>query len=595
MIVSLSIRDFVLFERVDLDLGLGLTVLTGGSGEGKTLLLDALRFALGQGGGGQVAAERLVRAGAREANVALVLDPRARVTLSDLLEGASEASGPMRLERALTRGGRGRCAIDGEPIPLATLRAIGARIAQLHGQGDGWRLTEEPQQRKLLDAFACLTETAEAYGAERERTIGLAREHDRLARDEADHEAVWSDGHGEREALAELDPEPNEYPDLEARLEDLQARAEREAALSGAAQRLCGDDALEDGLLAVASAITRIEEESCPSREDADEAGSSSLEAIARKVEEAADLAREAALLLSNALEACRVNPRELEALRDRRRAYDSVARRLGVRPDALAERWASLQAQDPEALARRRAALARTALAGRKRLDTLGRILSEGRRVAATKLAAKVTRTLRRSLGLAKGRFAVDLEGALPGPSSVCADDSSAGLLTPLIRAHPSPSGAERVCFGFSAREGDPAELSHASGGELSRLFLAIGRHIAEGGGAGLLVFDEVDQNVGARLGGAVGDCLAAMARGRQVLVVTHLAPVAARAQRHVTVVSEDDVPGVVDLEGEARVQELALMIRGSLTAAALEQARELLGASKPRRRKRRTKVSAA
>ncbi len=560
MITALSARDFVLFETLEVELGPGLNVISGGSGEGKSLLLQALRFGCGEGGGGRAAAERWVRPGA----------PGCRVELSLELPAAARAAvglpeeGPLRLARALTREGRTRCWVGDQAVSLQELRRVGVALVEAFTQGAAGALAGLERQRATLDAYAGLTERAHGFRARRADAAAVAEEAARLEELEARLRAGWAEGRSEREALAELAPAPGEFGELCDVLARLEQRVAERNAVAGLVARLDGhegagprrDEGLLDRLLATGRELDRL----APRWPELAPAGEAIREATAL-VEDAAGHVRGA----------CDGAPEALDALaetQERVQAYRALARRLRLPPEGLAARWSELEEEgDPEAVAERRAAAEARLATLRRGLHREAEALRAERTEAAARLAREATAELE-PLGLSGARVEVRVEPVPCTPAQL-----------------PGPEGLDRVEVLFAAAGAPPAPLEQASGGELSRLALVLGARAASG--QPVLLFDEVDQNVGARLGGAVGACLADLARHRQVIAVTHLAPVAALAARHLRLVRGGDRTAVARLEGDERLEELALMIRGEpITRAALEQARELLQEAEQRAR---------
>ncbi|MGE0709949.1 MAG: AAA family ATPase [Planctomycetota bacterium] len=595
---------FVRIDRLELELGPGLNVLSGGSGEGKTLLLEALRFALGEGGSGASAGRRWVapRAAAAEVEAELLLGSAQSARLAAELGCPPPADGRWRLSRRLTRSGAGRCTINDERASRASLRAFGARAVECFGQGFAARLREPEAQRALLDGrLPSVSGTAPDadYARARAELLARAHEHDRLLAEEQSLREGWAELAREREVLLELDPEEGEYEGLRAQLERLEARAEHATALAALDAELSGDEGargggcgLVDGLHQAAGRLERLVE-AWPE-----------LEAAVEALLEGAERAQDAAHRVAGARESEDFDPRALEELRARERSYRTLARRLGVTPEALATRWRSLQEGDPDALAARRERLHHHLGREAEQLLRLGQALSAARAVAGHELSVLVTAELA-GLGLPEADFRVELSSASaraqaarpPARGGPCAEVlgrafPEGGLDELRFAFYPDgpPASPDAECSGgasvgrsagvaVGARE--EGDLRWASGGELGRVALALGLHgTSPDAGAALLVFDEVDQNVGARLGAAVGRCMAGIARDRQVLAVTHLAPVAAHAARHLRARKLEGSSSVdVLADDEQRIEELALMIRGEpLTEASLAQARELL-----------------
>jgi DNA repair protein RecN (Recombination protein N) len=549
----------------------GLNVVSGGSGEGKTLLIQALRFVCGGGSGGRAAAARLVRPGAKRVRVSLEVEvdrarsPRLTALLDQVAPGWSS---PVVVERTLARNGRGQCQVAGRPVPLAQLRELGGTCTEVFGQGAGARLTEPAAQVAALDRFAGVGERVAHYTATRAEALALAEERRRLLAEERALVERWDALADERRALMACDPEPQEWEHLCARLEQVEARAAQAATLAGWIDALSErEDAVEDRLRAAERELGALPHDDWPAVSDAVGALSEAGDALARGAER-----------LHRALDELHLDQGELEGLRARRTELGSLARRLGLRPEALHGRWAELEAlEDPGVLGKRRLGVEQRLARARRALDALARELGEQRRAAAARLEKTITAGLPQ-LGLREGRFVASV--------SVPAETGD------LLADHPSPTGPASVAFTFAAHpEAEALPLAFASGGELARLFLLLGCHTGDPG-AGLLVFDEVDQNVGARLGAPVGDCLAELGRSRQLLVVTHLAPVAARADQHLAVRRSGAETRALALRGDDRLDELALMLCGRATRSTRRQAQELLeDARRARRRAQRAR----
>ena len=591
MLQRLKVRGFVLIDELELELGSGLNVLSGSSGGGKSLLLEALRFVLGQSAGGRKAAARWVRPGAEAAEVEaeFLLDPARSASLARALAQPAPAEGRWQLARRLSEAGRGRCALNGEPVSRDTLRAGASGLVELFGQGSAQALLEPTSQLDLLDAAAGSRALSERCAEEHEASSELARRHDALLRDERESRARWDDLQRERRALADLAPEEGEYAGLLERLVVLPERARPATALVVIDEELSGGEG--EGLLErLHSACADLERL---------QAAWSELGGACEQLTTAADLVQQAAHEVAGVRAEESFDPRELEDVRARERAYRDLARRLDPpsSPDDLAQRWATLEELDPDLLAERRGTLARSLSERWDQLDALAGELSAARVEAASSLSAATGEELRR-LGLSEARFEIELvRGEVTPRAEVWSPGSPASPA--LSAAFPEARGREQARFLFGANAGLALdELARASGGELGRVALALGVH-ATAGDAGLLVFDEIDQNVGARLGAAVGDCLARMGEDRQVLAITHLAPVAARAARHLRV-RKSSGQSYAELlsDREARLEELALMIKGEpITPAAIAQAEELLSeaegagerAGRPRRKRAR------
>jgi len=595
MINGLRIVDFAALGELELELAPGLNVLSGASGQGKSTVLEALRFVCGLGRTKGLG--RLVRRGAKQAQVELrvSLDPK-RLRGLDPRWGTWADAGQLRFVRTVDARGRSRAQAGGEgheleAVSLAELREVGQRLAEVYGQGSAPRLVDEAVQRELLDGASRLKTARERFAEARRALLELAAERDVLAeeleRRVAEEEAEFDT----REVLEALDPTPGEHDALIARedaLGDVSAWCEGLAEL-GALFRGPG-----------AEWTQRLERVAGRLEADPDDP-------VLGPLTEALNLLELSQGALSERLEALADQRVELQQILARLGAYRSAARRLGGTPGELAARWATLQdAPSVTELSARLRRLDRQLAEAWTVALAAGTKLSAGRARAARKLGKAVAPRLD-DLGLGRGRFRIRVEAseaAAPPwthfpPQSVHPQGAPAlrGAVAEVEQHLPTAHGLDLTAFEFSP---DPtvelAPLAQASGGELSRLFLALGERAA--GDAPVLVFDEIDQNLGARLGSQVGDCLADLGSERQVLVVTHLAPVAARAQLHLGIRRQGGVVVAEPLEGDARIEELALMIRGEpVTPAARRQAQELLRevrapvAQPQRRRGRRAK----
>jgi DNA repair protein RecN (Recombination protein N) len=548
MLRALSIRDYVIVERLELELGAGFTALTGETGAGKSILVDALQLALGHRADAGV-----VRAGAARAEVSADFDlaslPGVRAWLA---EQALEEGEECLVRRTLDAGGRSRAFVNGRPATAAQLRELGDKLVDIHGQHEHQLLLRAEHQRALLDAFAACEplarEVAARHGAWR-----------RLAEQRAARSKAQASSARERELLA------HELRDLEAlafdpaRWEEEQAEQRRLAhaqelieTVSQCAEAL--DESGESAASRLASVAARLAH--AASLDPA-------LEEARRDAETAALHASEGAQQLRRYLQRLELDPARLAEIDARIAAVLDAARRYRVEParlpDALGERRARLAElggeESLEALALQEAA------AERAYREAAGE-LSKRRREAARKLGSEVTRTMQ-TLAMAGGRVEVALE-----PLEV----SGAG-------------GLEAVELRVAAHSGQAlAPLARvASGGELSRLSLAIQVLLSGGASVPTLVFDEVDSGIGGGVAEVVGRLLQSLGRHHQVLSVTQLPQVAVHARAQLRVAKHAGANGahavVESLEGEDRVAEVARMLGGlKITEATLRHAAEML-----------------
>ena len=549
MLRALSIRDYVIVERLDLELAGGFTALTGETGAGKSILVDAVKLALGDR-----ADPGVVRAGAQRAEVSADFDVERLAQVRAWLEAQDleEGDGACLLRRTIDAGGRSRAFVNGRPATAAQLRELGELLLDIHGQHDHQLLLKRDRQRALLDAFAGCEPLARDV-AQRHAAWRVASEQ-RAARERAQ-----ATSERERELLA------HEIRDLEAlafdpaRWSEDQAEHRRLAhaqelieTVSGCAQAL--DESDESAATRLASVAARLAQAVLLDP---------ALEEARRDAETAALHAGESAQLLRRYLQRLEMDPGRLAQLDARIQAVIDAARKYHVEavrlPEALAERRARLSELGGTASVE--ALHAQEAQAERAYREAAGD-LSRARREAARRLGAEVTRTMQ-GLAMAGGRLEVALVPLEP----------------------PSAGGLEAVELQVSTHAGQPlAALSRvASGGELSRLSLAIQVLLSGQASVATLVFDEVDSGIGGGVAEIVGRLLQSLGRHHQVLAVTHLPQVAVHARRQLRVAKEAGAGGafatVVALEGEERVGEVARMLGGlTITEATRRHAKEML-----------------
>ena len=537
MLRRLSIRNIVLIDRLDLDLAPGLCVLTGETGAGKSILLDALGLALGAR-----AEQGLVREGAPQGSVAAEFDlAAAHPARASLADQGIETGDPLVLRRTLGADGRSRAFIDDQPVSVGLLRETGARLVEIQGQRDRMGLLDGATHRVMLDAFgdhgvehdavaaahAAWSEADEAQRSAAEASA-RAREDDAFLRHSVDE-------------LERLDPAPGEADALAADRRRLMHGEKLRAALERAATALGEGDGMEARLGTARRAV-----------DDVRELAGGALDETAAALERAAIEAAEAASRLAEAARSLDLDPARLEAIEDRLVKLHAAARKHNADPDALTDlrdklagRLAAIERRDDELAA------ARQALdASRRRYDEAARALSLRRRAAAAALDAAVMAELA-PLKLADARFSA--------------------RLVPLDEETPNRHGLEKVVFEVAMNPGTAlSPLQRViSGGELARLLLALKVVLAGADPVPTLIFDEVDQGVGGATAEAVGARLARLAGSVQVLVVTHSPQVAARGDSHVRVAKQSRGDGVITvldpLSADNRREEIARMLAGT------------------------------
>ena len=555
MLARLSIRDIVLIDRLDIDFAAGLSVLTGETGAGKSILLDA--FALALGARGDAA---LVRHGEEQGQVIAVFEPPASHPARALLvDNGIAADDELILRRIQLADGRTRAFINDQPVSAQALRAVGTALVEIHGQHDERALVETATHRRLLDAFGGL----EGAVADVERLW-----HERCARDEellrhraevdrAQREADWL-RHAVEE-LERLDPQPGEETSLAER-RALMMQAEKVAAdLRDAHETIAG---AHSPLPALSSALRRLERRSAQAP--------SLMEPAVNALEAALHALEEARGHLDGALRAGDYHPQELERIEERLFALRAAGRKYNVPIDelnALRARYAA-DLHRMNANAEKLAALESAAQEAAERYRNAASVLASERLKAAAKLQQSVNRELK-PLRLERAKFL----------SEIASSPEAAG-----------PQGIDRVEFWVQTNPGTrPGPLMKvASGGELARFLLALKVVLADRGSAPTLVFDEIDTGAGGAVADAIGVRLARLAQGAQVIAVTHAPQVAARADRHYLISKGAIEKGkrvatrVAEVAAEKRREEIARMLAGAeITAEARAAAERLIRAA--------------
>lgn len=551
MLTALSIRDVVLIEALDLDFAAGLGVLTGETGAGKSILLDALGLALGARGD-----TALVRHGAKQAGVTAIFAPPvpdgpvARLFDDNGLD--LEPGEPLIIRRIVKADGGSRGFVNDQPASAGLLRDLAPHLVEIHGQHDDRGLLNPRGHRALLDGFGRI-DTAPLSRAYRDwRTAEAA-----LGAALAEIEVAQRDREWLEHAVAELtalSPEPGEEETLAERRRSMQ-RAEKVADdLTQVEERLDGPNGALSALRQAARALERIA--------DAHPALTESLAAVDRALVEA----EAAEVALREASDALAFDAGALEDDESRLFALRAMARKHRVQPDDLATLAEDLTA---------RLALLESGEAGLGKLE----VTVAKARTAYAKEADRVH--------AARAEAAVRLDAAVAGELSPLKLDAARfrTVVAELDDAQWSSSGRDRVEFEISTNPGAPfAPLAKiASGGELSRFILALKVALAEEGGAATMIFDEIDRGVGGAVASAIGDRLHRLSRATQLLVVTHSPQVAARGDRHLLIAKAHDGTvtrtGVRPLSSDERREEIARMLSGAeITDEARAQARRLI-----------------
>jgi DNA repair protein RecN (Recombination protein N) len=551
MLTHLKLRDLVIVDEAELELRSGLLALTGETGAGKSIVVDALMLIAGGRGAGDI-----VRHGAERAEVAAGFSRLSAGACAWLDAQSVEHEGEVIVRRVIGADGRSRAYVNGQLVPVQSLRELAEFLIEIHGQQEYQHLVKRGAQRDLLDERlpdkTLSTDVAEIY--ERHRTCRL--EHESLAAAAANRDARLD---LLRYQLAELKSEVttvNAIEDLFTEQKRIAGRGRLAAAAGSALAAVYeNDDASAHDLLAKASTALRGVVDTDPG-----------LKQPADLIGEAAILAREAAEALRHYLEALDVDPARQEEIERKAAALESLARKHRLSVTELPAQLARTE-EEIERLAEAETSLAameQRMAALRREFDAAARRLTQARKLAADALGGEIT-ALMQELGMAGGRFAVSVTASADGVGATGGDD---------------------VEFLVSVNPGQPLKslAKVASGGELSRISLAVQVAAAAHTAASLcMVFDEVDSGIGGAVAEIVGRQLRALGERGQVLCVTHLAQVAAQAhgQFRVTKLTDGKATrtAVKPLGTEERVDEIARMSGGiDITEQARAHARDML-----------------
>ncbi len=556
MLQTLSIRDVVLIERLDLHFAAGLTALTGETGAGKSILLDSLGLALGAR-----ADSGLIRAGAAQAVVAASFTvPDSHPAMALLAEQGLDSGSEILVRRIVGRDGRSRALVNDQPVSVGFLKTLAALLIEVQGQHEQVGLADPANHMALLDSFGVPGAAREDVAAAHKQWRGAAA---RLAEAEKQIEETAREEAFLRHAadeLGALNPVAGEEEQLAAERLRLQAGERRAEAIAAAIAELRPRDRRQAGpaaaLRGAARALARI---TVP-------AGQVNPAGPAMAAVERAEVAlAEAEDFMERMAAAEEDDPRALEAVEERLFALRAVARKHGVQVAGLAEFYADLRARLAalESGVADIAALAKEVARLRADYVEKAAALSDLREKAARRLEKAIAAELP-PLKLERARFVVE---------RAMLSESSWG-----------PRGADSIRFLIATNPGEPpgALDKIASGGELSRLMLAMKVVLTAGGGVETLIFDEVDSGIGGATAAAVGERLARVAEGVQVLVVTPSPQVAARAAAQMRVAKRmaggRAVTGVDMLDEDARREEIARMLAGEVITDAARQAAESL-----------------
>lgn len=552
MLTSLQVRNFAIIDKVEIDFSPGMTVLTGETGAGKSILVDAMGLVLGERGG-----TGLVRSGAARAEFTAEFDlvnlPQAREWLAQQMLDLDD---DCNLRRVIGADGRSRAFINGNSVPLQSLKTLGEMLLDIHGQHFHQSLTRRDVQRSLLDYFGGLTDLAIATANAFSDWQALAQKLSALMAADADRNARLDLLRFQISELDSLDLQPGEFDALLQEKPRLQNSGRLAEGVSTAIDQLFDDETTNAQSL-LADSVHQLEGLA---------AIDSALEPVVSMLQEANIQVSEAASMLRRYANELDIDPSRLELVEDRLHAIRDVARKHKIDPEALPAQHRQLQDQldDLEHAEERGAELRRSVDEAEAAYRQCASRLSSGRKKAASKFSAEVTKAMS-NLGMPGGVFRIDIE-----PRDI--KDARA-------------FGSDDIEFLISANPGQsPQPLARiASGGELSRMSLAIQVIASDGSAIPTMVFDEIDSGVGGSVAEMVGLRLRELGRTRQVFCVTHLPQVASLGNNHFRIMKISDGKStrtaINRLNDDERVEEIARMLGGvEITKRTRDHAAEML-----------------
>lgn len=561
MLTQLAIRDFAIIEQLEISLHGGFTVVTGETGAGKSIMVDALDLVLGAR-----ADSGMVRQGSERAEINAAFDVTALPLAQCWLKEQELDSDDCLLRRTVTGDGRSKAYINGTPVTLQLLQTLGEMLVDIHGQHEHQSLLKRDMQRELLDGYAGHRALLDQVAAQHGRWRSSQREFDSLQHTLAEREA----------RLDLLTHQTHELEVLQLGADELATLDEEHARLANAGRLLETSHAVLHALYEseTGSSLSQLTHSAQQLRELS--AFEARMSAITELLDSACIQVREAASELRHILDSLDLDPARLEAVEQRLRSVHDLARKHRVQPNELPALLTRL-AEERDTLLHadtRLEQLRADAAAAENAYRAQAQKLSASRTQAAVQLASKVSDSMQQ-LGMPGGRFDIAFETL----------ESAAA------------AGLERVEFLVSANPGQALKPLNkvASGGELSRISLAIQVIAAQSGRIPTLIFDEVDVGVGGGVAEIVGQQLRALGQSRQVLCVTHLPQVAAQGQQHLQV-SKQNGKGtpqisVSELGAEQRREEIARMLGGiTITGQTRVHAEEMLEhaqSASPRKKK--------
>jgi DNA repair protein RecN (Recombination protein N) len=557
----LQIRDFAIIESLELDFGPGLTVLTGETGAGKSIIVDALELLCGGRAGADV-----IRTGAERADLTATIDISGTGgELRHILEEQSITSDvDLMVRRVVGNDGRSRAWLNGQSVPVQLLQSVAELLFDIHGQHEFQSLVRPATQRGLVDSYGKLEALAAQVRAAHSTWLALLNRSVELEGAASDRGARLELLRHQLQEIEALQIKPGENAQLKEEHARLANRNRLTEGVRGALECLYeSDNASAHALLA--KSLTALRQASHLDTE---------LAPVSALIDEAVIRVKDASHTLQQYLDAMDLDPQRVDAIERRLSAFEELARKHRISPDALLEKQSeiTLQLGGLEHAAADLSTLRAQLLAAAASYQEVARRLSVRRATVARTMAKEISARMQ-ELGMGGGRFLIDV--------------------TPAESAEPSAHGLDLVEFRVSTNPGQPprAIAKVASGGELARLSLAVQVSCAESA-AGCMVFDEVDAGIGGAVAEIVGRELRELGEQGQVLCVTHLPQVAAQAHHHLRVSKRTDGRNtrttVTPLSAEASVDEIARMLGGvEITARARAHAQEMLSKVSAARRR--------
>jgi len=551
MLQTLHIENMAVIERADMELTSGFNVLTGETGAGKSIVVDAIGAVLGA----RISRE-MVRSGAENASVTAVFtDDGAKDWLSEY--GVESEDGSLFITRRITADGKGTCRVNGTPVPVSALRELGSLLLDIHGQTDGHRMAEERYHLGYLDGFGRLRDDAAKYLEKYKAYSAVKKELEELNMDENERERRMDALRYRIDELENAGLKPGETEQLTARRELLRNISRITDAVEAAYEALYGGDS-SDGVM---SLISQAEGALGGAARYADGLSEMSARLSALGCE-----ADDIALTLRDFRDSLDNSPHELDEIEMRLDKLRRLSRKYGGDEEEMLE-----------CLEKSRTELESIELSDERRaeLEADERRLYEKAKESAEKLSGK----RRKAAEQLRKRITEELAGlSMPG----------VGFEVEFIETELSRTGVDEVRFLMSANAGEkPGRISRiASGGELSRIMLAMKSVLASGDDVGAMVFDEIDTGVSGRAASRVGEKLAVLSLGKQVICVTHLPQIAAMADTHFDIAKSTEsgrtYTRITRLDRDGRRREIARLTGGdNITETALSAAEELLKTS--------------